>query len=159
MESPNRWTALGDRLQHIAESSVREFTERPSYLSVQPATWEALTRHYFAEELSLRDSVDSAARVVATGRVPGNISNDTRYYLLLRIQCAQDFLGMAFPPQSAGSPFPDVPESWSDREAIEWLLIDLWVRRFDHWLKLTAISLAGPFAFYGIDPADLSIDA
>ncbi|MDT4967395.1 MAG: hypothetical protein QOJ64_2132 [Acidobacteriota bacterium] len=150
---------VGDKLQNIAESSVRQFTQQPKYLSVKPATWEALTRHYFAEELASRDEVDSAARsIAADSGVPSDISNDARYYLLLRIQCAHDFLGMVFPPQSDSSPFSDIPESLTDRQATEWLLVNLWVRRFDHWLKITAAGVAGPFAFYGIDPADSDLE-
>ncbi len=61
---------------------------------------------------------------------------------------------MAFPPQAANSPFDEVPKTFTDERLIEWLLIDLWVRRFDHWLKLNAITLYGPFSFYGVGPAD-----
>jgi hypothetical protein len=32
--------------------------------------------------------------------------------------------------------------------------VDLWIRRHDHWLKLEAMAVAGPFALYGIGSAD-----
>jgi hypothetical protein len=75
---------------------------------------------------------------------------------MFRIQCALDFLGMVFPPQASTSPFSEIPRAWSDARVIEWLLIDLWVRRFDHWLKLDAIGVHGPYPFYGMEPADPS---
>lgn len=161
MDSPNRWEHLGRHLQAVAESTLFRSTDRHDLTRVKPPTWEGLVRHYFKEELSARAETDAAIRnyVAAGDEVPLSVSTAARYYLMIRIQCAHDFLGMVFPPQSAQSPFGDDPDnSWTDRELIEWLLIDLWVRRFDHWLKLTAISLMGPFAFYGIGPADHSIE-
>jgi len=160
MDAPDRWEQLGRDLQSVAESILFQSTDFPNLSRERPSTWEGLVRHSFNEELSSRAETDSAVRNhVALGReVPSSVSTVARYYLMLRIQCAHDFLGMAFPPQSSFSPFPDAAQELSDRELIEWLLIDLWVRRFDHWLKLTAIGVTGPFAFYGIEAADPSIE-
>jgi hypothetical protein len=79
---------------------------------------------------------------------------EVRYYLAFRIQCALDFIGLIFPPQSMSCPFSEIPRRWTNEQMIEWLLIDLWVRRFDQWIKLNAIRLFGPFPFYGLEPAD-----
>ena len=118
-------------------------------------TWEALARHYFAEESKLRSHVDIVAReLVRLGGLPNGTRGDVRYYLAQRLMCALDFLGMVFPPQAESAPFGEVPAQWTDEKIIEWLLVDLWVRRFDTWLKLDAISVMGPFPFYGLQPAD-----
>ena len=155
MEATHDWDDIGWYLDDAKLAVLSGIKERPAYADIQHRGWEALTRHYFAEELRLRREVDELARCIARRKpVAPSASADPRYYLILRIQCAQDFLGMVFPPQSAWSPFKNAPPQHNEAERIEWLLIDLWTRRFDHWLKLTAISLAGPFAFYGIDPAD-----
>ena len=160
MESTHDWNDIGWYLDNAKLAVLRGIKQRPSYVDVQHQGWEALTRHYFAEELRSRREVDELARCIARRKpIAASASPDRRYYLILRIQCAQDFLGMVFPPQSEWSPFADAPPLKSEAERIEWLLIDLWTRRFDHWLKLTAISLAGPFAFYGIHPADLNVES
>lgn len=160
MEAMHDWDDIGCYLDDAKLAVLRGTKERPAYVDVQRQGWEALTRHYFAEELRLRLEVDELARCVARRKpVAASVSADPRYYLILRIQCAQDFLGMVFPPQSTWSPFADAPPGKSEARRLEWLLIDLWNRRFDHWLKLTAISLAGPFAFYGIDPADPNVES
>jgi|GEM_PF-2222682 len=155
MDAPDRWEQLGRDLQSVAESTLFQSTDLHLLSRGRPSTWEELVRHYFKEELSSRAETDSAVRNhVAVGcEVPSSFSRAARYYLMLRIQCAHDFLGIVFPPQSQRSPFGSPGPNFTDRELIEWLLIDLWERRFDHWLKLTAIGVAGPFAFYGIDPA------
>jgi hypothetical protein len=160
MDAKHDWDDIGWYLDEAKLAILRGINERPSYVDVQRRGWEALTRHYFAEELRLRPEVDELARCIARRKpVVASVSPDPRYYLILRIQCAQDFLGMVFPPQSTWSPFADAPPVRGEADRIEWLLIDLWTRRFDHWLKLTAISLAGPFAFYGLDPADPNVES
>jgi len=118
-------------------------------------TWESLALFFFADEQQCRDEVDALAMHFAkTGKAPATVSARARYYFSYRIQCANDFLGMLFPPQANAAPFGEVPKSFTDAQLIEWLLIDLWVRRHDHWLKLNAIGLYGPFSFYGVGPAD-----
>ena len=160
MEAKHDWDDIGWYLDDAKLAILRGIKERPSYVEVQHQGWEALTRHYFAEEFRLRPEVDELARRIARREsLPDSVSADPRYYLILRIQCAQDFLGMVFPPQSTWSPLLDAPPGESEARRIEWLLIDLWNRRFDHWLKLMAVSLAGPFAFYGLDPADPNVES
>jgi hypothetical protein len=160
MQATYDWDEIGRYLGDAKLEVLRGIRERPTYVDVQRQGWEALIRHYFAEELQLRPEVDELAHALAQRKpIAVSVSTEPRYYLILRIQCAQDFLGMAFPPSSTWSPFADVPPGESEARKIEWLLVDLWNRRFDHWLKLTAISVSGPFAFYGIDPADPNVES
>lgn len=117
-------------------------------------TWEEMTRWLFAQEEKCRADIDHISRLLATTlQLPTPLSPKERFYLGYRMMCALDFLGMAFPPEAKHSPLGEVPESWTDSKAIEWLLVDLWRRRCDHWLKLSAIGARGPFAFYGLTPA------
>lgn len=77
------------------------------------------------------------------------------YYLLfLRMQCANDFAGQVFLPQSAEDPFGPPPDHWTEGDLMSWLLVDLWNRKADSYLKLVALELASRFPFYGIDPVD-----
>jgi hypothetical protein len=159
MDCPPRWERIGDCLQEALRELIFRESKKHDLRSVAP-TWHDLARHYFAEELAFRPAVDSAARHLAKhGVAPQGLIPDSRYYLCFRIQCALDFIGMIFPPQASVCPFSELPQSWSDNQVIEWLLVDLWVRRFDHWLKLSAIGHFGPFAFYGLEPANPSVDA
>ena|ERR1700694_3840206 len=149
-----RW---GNTLHRLSHDLIFSDSKKHDLSRVTP-TWEDLTRHYFAQESQLRPKIDSAARHMAKHKTPPNkLPADVRYYLGLRFGCAMDFLGMIFPPQAAAAPFDDISPDWSDERLIEWLLIDLWVRRFDHWLKPDAISVMGPFAFYGLKPADPTV--
>lgn len=157
MDSPPRWEQIGQTLDQLSHALVLSNVGRHDMSSVG-GTWEALTRHYFAEEAKLRSKVDAAAREMAQmGERPNAIRAEVRYYLALRFMCALDFLGMVFPPQAQNAPFGEVPADWSDERVIEWLLVDLWVRRSDTWLKLDAISAMGPFPFYGLEPADPNV--
>jgi hypothetical protein len=155
MDSPDRWEHVGRYLQSVAESTLFRSTDRQEFTRGLPPTWEELVRHYFKEEAAYRGETDRVVRtfVAREHEVPISLPPVVRYHLLIRIQCAHDFLGMVFPPLSDLSPFGPPSGHFSNAEVIEWLLLDLWQRRFDHWLKLTAISLRGPFAFYGIDSA------
>lgn len=154
MDCPPRWEQIGQTLDQFTHALLRIPAGRHD-MSAVGSDWTDLTRHYFAEESNVRSEVDKAARHMAKRKEPPhNLTAAARYYLSLRVGCALDFLGMVFPPKSADAPFGDVPSDWSDERLIEWLLIDLWTRRFDTWLKLDAISAMGPFAFYGLEPAD-----
>ncbi len=122
--------------------------------------WTALTRFYFAEEDKYRKEVDEAIEeILSTNLVPKNLSAPVRFYLCNRIECACDFLGMIQPPLAERSPINEVPGNWTIQDTARWLLKDLWTRRFDHWLKLSAIGSMGPFAFYGLEAADPNVVA
>lgn len=154
MDCPTRWENIGQILERISYEMLLTGSGRHDMRDVEP-TWEALTRFHFAKEHELRSEIDALARKIAKQqRPPEKTSPAARYYLALRFGCAMDFLGMVFPPQAAASPFGEIPAEWSNQQVIEWLLVDLWLRRFDVWLKLDAISAMGPFAFYGLEPAD-----
>jgi hypothetical protein len=74
-------------------------------------------------------------------------------WLLMRCQCGCDFLGQMFPMLAKDGPCPEMDPDWSPEKALAWVLTELWERRFDTWLKLTAIEWVGPFPFYGTNPA------
>jgi hypothetical protein len=154
LEMPRRWDELGYQLEGLLNSLFDPKKERYD-LSKAAHGLEALTQHLFGEELLFRIEVDRAARhSAAHGCVPETLSATGRFYLGYRLMCALDFLGMVFPPQAQVSPFSDLPKQWTQQQAIEWLLVDLWTRRFDHWLKLNALGVTGPFPFYGTESAD-----
>jgi len=124
-------------------------------LNPSEQTWDGLTRFFFKDESECRDEVDELARHFARfDCAPDTVSSRGRFYLMTRCLCAHDFTGMLFPPQADASPFGAPPKGYSTNRLAEWLLIDLWHRRFDHWLKLTAIGYYGPFPLYGLTPAD-----
>jgi hypothetical protein len=159
MDAPPKLEQIGNALSEALRTSILESPE-PHALAFEEKTWEAMFRHLFAEEFQCRVEVDHAARIVAeTLLPPRNASPKVRYYLAYRIQCALDFFGMLFPPDAKTSPFTGAGKDWSRRQIIEWLLIDLWVRRHDHWMKLNAIGVYGPFAFYGIEPSTEGIQS
>jgi hypothetical protein len=144
---------LGGLLQGLVFEAISRHSLAP-----EDESWESLTELFFAEELLHRPEVDRLARHAARHfQLPAQISPAARYYFCFRLQCAMDFLGMVCPPQAEDSPFPDLSPDWTDERAAEWLLVDLWLRRHDHWLKLNAIGIRGPFPFYGLEPADPNI--
>jgi len=152
---PDRWFSILNFLDDLCLPVAFGSPGIRHRLNPADGGWESLTRLYFAEELFCRVEVDKLARQTARhGVLPDDISPLVRFYFLFRLECAKDFVGMLFPPEAEVSPFPDVPADWSDQQALEWLLIDLWVRRHDHWLKLNAIGARGPFAFYGLTKAN-----
>ena len=156
MDTPEYWSRQGNWLQELLMETIQSSRERHD-IGAHIKDWTAMTEHYFAEEFLFRSEVDKAVdEATAHGRLPKAISPAARYYLCIRIQAALDFLGMIHPPLAKSAPFGDIPDDWAAVDAARWLLKDLWIRRFDHWLKLTAIGNMGPFAFYGIDPADPS---
>ncbi|MDD2763465.1 MAG: hypothetical protein PHE83_05765 [Opitutaceae bacterium] len=156
MDAPQRWDAIGWRLQAWLVDLLQRDGEKHAIAAAEN-TWESMTLFLFPDEQASREEVDQLVRdAVRLGRLPPTISPRARYYLGYRIQCALDFEGMLFPPLSKGSPFGELRRAWSDGQLIEWLLIDLWARRHDHWLKLNAIGVLGPFAFYGVGPTDPS---
>lgn len=157
MDCPPRWELIVQHLERAMRELVCGRSGTHNLMDVKP-TWDELTRHYFAEEFLYRPSVDAAARHIAKhGVAPPDISSESVWYLAFRLHCALDFVGMIYPPQASSAPFSDIPKSWTEQRVIEWLLIDLWIRRFDHWLKLQAIGHFGPFAFYGIEPANPAV--
>lgn len=158
MDAPERWERIANDLQGMM---MVLYSVNPGKHDMGSAkNWEELTRHQFAAEAACRAEVDAAARfVVEHHSLPTDISATGRYFLGLRVGCAGDFLGMVFPPQATESPFGEIPEDWSDADILRWLLVDLWTRRFDTWIKLSAIAVMGPFAFYGLTDANPDIPA
>lgn len=148
------WADIADDLAGALRHGIDAHEERHKIVEAAD-DWVTLTERYFAEELLARYEVDSAARLLAQeNRFPTGLSTTARYYLAVRIYCAIDFLGQLYPVDDSPSPFDVLPPGWSHQRAVEWLLVDLWIRRHDHWLKLNAIGVCGPFPFYGIFPAE-----
>lgn len=152
MDSPKRWEKICDWLNARHFEAMGRVSRRPYELQ---DGWEKVTVRLFEIEQQTALEADSAARFAATrGDLPDELSSDAALLLVIRCQCAMDFLGMLFPPQSLSSPLREVPSGWSDAQVKAWLLVDLWQRRHDHWLKLYSLGACGPFPFYGLTPAD-----
>lgn len=155
MEAPEMWEAAGQRLFDLIPETILPGLP---YLHSWPANtkgeFEELTRFLYADARQCRAQLDLEAPRVAARRSVAPLSDPRAiYFLFLRIQCACDFVGQLFPPESAKQPFSDPPSDWDMTKLCRWLLVDLWNRRSDHWLKLVALELTGPFPFYGIEPA------
>lgn len=154
MDAPQRWEKIGWQLHHWSIDLLERGGEK-FQLSPAEKTWESLALFLFSEEQSSRKEVEAVIRFAARNmRLQDAVSSKARFFLGYRIQCAHDFIGMAFPPEAQKSPFTDPPHTWSDAQLVEWLLINLWQRRHDHWVKLSAIGVYGPFGFYGVGSAD-----
>ena len=143
-----RWVKLGS----VLERWLLEISRRHKETHVpKPAIsqWETLAWSFLKEERSLRENIDTLVRKACSrSKLPGNLSKTGAFYFSARIFSAMDFFGQVFPLKSEASPFGDVPAHWTDQQALEWLLIDLWQCRADQWLKLHALKLTNPFAFF-----------
>ncbi len=150
MEMPERWLEISFVLQDWYRKIM------PGPLSWMPKSkcgdWQEVTRVYWKAECECRQSVTDMLLCSAREmKPPATLSKLEAHFVGLRIRCAIDFLGMLWPGDAKTSPFQDLSKRWSDQKAIQWLLVDLWHRRFDHWMKLHAIRIHGPFPFYGIE--------
>lgn len=114
----------------------------------------ALLEMYFEQERRSAKRLDELARLLAAkGTLPEAKDWDS-LLLYMRIECAWDFLAQILVEDTRGRILvPDPDSDSSDAELIEWLLIPVWRRRGDHWVKLVAQSRALHRPFYGLDPA------
>lgn len=109
----------------------------------------------FLYGLERRERAQSSltARRIARPEGPLDVREIEAVWLVLRCQCGCDFLGQMFPPLAKDGPCPEMAAGWTPDRALAWTLTELWERRADTWLKLTAVEWVGPFPFYGIEPA------
>jgi hypothetical protein len=154
MDAPKHWDDVNMAIMRWNQSLLLNGLAKHD-LKPEPETWEGLTRFFFDDESECRDEVDDLVRYFAKhDRAPESVTTRARFYFMARCLCAHDFTGMLFPTDAETSPFSAPPKGFSTNRLAEWVLIDLWHRRFDHWLKLSAIGYYGAFPFYGLTPAD-----
>jgi hypothetical protein len=77
------------------------------------------------------------------------------YFLWQRLTCAADFCAQLCVEDTQGRIVALAPEDneCSDAQLLRHLLIEMWARRHDHWLKLVALAVALDRPFYGLEPA------
>ena len=153
MDAPTRWDEIGWILQDTSLKIIADATGVGFDLRAY-TDMESLTKQLFAMEAATRVRVTEAClKIAASPRSRHSLPKPLAYLVCRRAHCALDFTGMIFPETSLTSPIGEIPEHWTDEKVIRWLLTDLWERRFDHYLKLTAHWILTPFAWYGINPA------
>lgn len=156
MDAPPNWTATGDGLANLCE-----MFQTPEVLRVL-ATMAQQMRHMgfekglpdlFALERTSRAQVSRLARqMTQSGRPIEPPPLLDAVWILLRCQCACDFLGQLHPPLAKDGPVPEMAAGWTPEMAAAWLLTELWERKADVWLKLLAVEWLGPFPFHGVKP-------
>ena len=154
MDCSKRWDEAGNYMNVL----LLQIIPRLESVSFQNDgdDFETTVEKLFAAEDRLREKTDGLLlNVFSGGDALDRACPESLYMVSLRIQAAMDFLGQLFLPYSKNDPFSDpLPEEWADMEMMRWLLVDLWHRRADHWMKLVAMALRTPFAFYGLEDAD-----
>jgi hypothetical protein len=155
MECPSEWNEAGENLQRLTQGMMhRALPYLPRLAPKVQSGFGPLVIFLFAEDRRLRADLDLACK--RSGHETAHLlrlSPSMAYFLFLRCQCANDFVGQLFPPASREDPFGSLPQGWDVTRLQGWLLTELWNRRSDHWLKLVANELVGPFPFYGIEDA------
>lgn len=148
----NRWDVLIERIHGYCLAFAGDPAKSPPEIGTLPLP--ALLEMYFDKESRRRQQIDSLARrLAATGTLP-EVQGWDALLFYMRLECAVDFLAQLLVVDSRGRIHVPAPGSDStDAELIEWLLIELWYRRGDHWLKLVAQSRALNRPFYGLDDA------
>lgn len=107
----------------------------------------------FAQERKHRATATLAARQLARAEGDVDVPRRDAMWVWIRCGCACDFLGQVYPPLAIRSPLGELESGWTENQAMEWLLTELWERRADTWLKLLAMEWCGPFPFYGLEAA------
>jgi hypothetical protein len=155
MTPPAEWNEAGENLQRLTHGALERALPYLSRLSPNiQAGFEPLVRFLFAEERRVRAGLELVCKRAGCGTVDlQRLSPSMAYFLYLRCQCGNDFAGQLFPPASREDPFGGPPDGWSVSRIQVWLLTELWNRRSDHWMKLVALEIVGPFPFYGIEDA------
>ncbi len=156
MECPEKWELVGNALVNlksrlltqrvvVAMNLVRQEVHR---LGVEKGI-ECL----FGLERRERARTSLEANRLAKGEGVMELGEIHALWLVMRCECAADFLGQMFPPLSKNGPCQEIPAGWTEEDALAWVLTELWNRKSDSWLKLVALEWIGPFPFYGIEPA------
>jgi len=154
MDMPARWLELERMLWFWFEEITPGILSRYDP-QAKDGDWQKLVLRLRSDERLRRTRIEAAiSRALRTRQPPQGLSRKDAFYFGRRILCAVDHLETCWWMNSEKSPFGDIPKRWSDQSALRWLLIDLWNRRFDHWLKLHAIAKHGSFPFYGIHPGE-----
>jgi hypothetical protein len=156
MDCPEKWELVGNALVNLQQRMLS-----PRVLAVLNLFQQEIHKQGFEKGLPFlygherkeRAQATLTARRLTRGEGVLEFPEIQAVWLILRCQCASDFLGQMFPPLAKSGPCVEVAEGWTPDTALEWVLTELWERRADTWLKLVAMEWAGPFPFYGIEPA------
>lgn len=136
-------------LLHTRRPEIQEYA---ATLEARRDDLPQLMRLLFEEEERTREEV---RKILDCARdrcfVVEPTSSAALYFLSRRCDCALNYLGECYPPQSIASPVRDA--EWPPERVWPWLLDDLWVRRRDSYLKLQALWLHGPFPWFGLEAA------
>lgn len=147
----NRWEQIGDLL---FDADTRLLRAGRARFSGEWKTLPGLLELLFHQEQLHRSAVDSLARQFSqTGSTPEAEDWDD-YFLGQRLLNACDFLAQIMHEDSQGcSLIPQPDSAYTDVRLIEWLLTAMWQRRYDHWLKMVAMSVALDRPLYGLEDA------
>jgi len=157
MQPPPKWDSLMSELQRLLV--ILLMPRMPEVWTYQETTFDplrgdlaALTRKLFSEEeRSREDAARATVHAVRQKALPATTSPAAMCFLMQRALCAGSFLGECFPPQSIETPVSELP--WPQEKCLLWLLDDLWARRRDTHLKLTALALHDDLPFFGLEPS------
>ena len=147
------WSDLDDFVQGELEHPLKL---RRMYLgAVALQGLEPLVRVMFAEEAEGRSRVDEYARGRACSRLTGPMADPVdEWWYRLRVECLADTLDLVrSTPLGRRRLLPSPPRLWRESELLEWGLLPLWHRRYDHWIKLEAVKMVTGLPFYGVEPS------
>jgi len=156
MDCPKKWEEVGNTLMHLQNHFLTERVIRAMaamMAEIQRDGFEIGVPYLYKLERQNRARVTLRAKNMFRDGCDVQVSGIEGLWLLIRAQCACDFLGQMFPPMAKEGPISDIPPNWDTDKTCSWMLTELWDRRSDSWLKLVALEWAGPFPFYGIEAA------
>jgi hypothetical protein len=158
MECPQKWERVGNGLQNLQELllTVPDVVRVHQLFAgeVRRLGFEDGAKLLFSHERKERSQTTLQAKSYLLGKIGvDQIGIGQAAWMVMRLQCACDFLGQMFPPMAKDAPCAEMPDGWTPETTAAWLLTELWERRSDHWLKLVAMEWVGPFPFYGIEVA------
>ena len=157
MDGSKKMTNVEKAMGSFIFRSMPMMLPDPSIYSVSDI--EDCIENLFHYESDRRERVDNlASHVSKTGQFPANVCFGDGYLLYLRMSAALDFLGKVYPPVASRSPFDHDFEDWEEVELFEWLIVDLWHRHADSFLKLVALECSSRFPFYGLEDADPDLE-
>lgn len=148
------WTPLEDFI--VAEMQRPNKLMRLRMAAFAAQGLEPLIRFLFEEEAACRERLDVYCRRRAKGEAHQEWSDAVNeYWFRQRLLCIGDTVGiLSATPLGNRHLLPSPPRLWSEADVLEWALVSLWHRRFDHWIKLDAVKQVTGLPFYGLDPAD-----
>ena len=148
------WTPLEDFITSEMERPYKLMRMRMMAFAAQGI--EPLVKFLFEQEAECRSRIDAYCVVRSQGKPHCDPADPVdEYWFRQRLLCVGDTVGIVY-----GSPLrkkrllPSPPRTWTQAEVLEWSLVSLWHRRFDHWIKLTAVTQVTGLPFYGLQDAE-----